>query len=37
MAARPQLAHELAHVDLRAAVHEGHLRFADEDRLHDAW
>ena len=31
VAARAQLAHQLADVDLGAAVHERHLRFADDD------
>ena len=33
VAARAQLAHQLAHVDLGAAVHERHLRLADDDRI----
>ena len=33
VAARAQLPHELANVDLGAAVHERHLRFADEHSL----
>ena len=36
MAVRAKLAHQLADENLRATVHEGHLGFADEDRLHDA-
>jgi len=34
MAAVPQFAHELAHENLGAAVHERNLRFENEDPLH---